>query len=428
MLPCPTIFLSQSAQEKKAMRSEIIALVEELELTRGPDEMMTTYEGREDVLLKNLKKMKAKREEEAANIAEIKVLVDELAVPKSADDLLASYQGREGVLLANLKRMSTKKLKDEEIKAEIVTLADELNAPKSADEMLASYQGREAVLLMNLRKLKSKKDLAAAEVAKKEATIAEITSLCDELTLPKTADEMLTSYEGREGELLKNLQKMKSRKDMSAAQAAQKEATIAEITSLCSELSLPKSADEMVATYEGKEDVLLKNLKKMKSKMAQKEAVVADIRGLCDELTLPKTADEMLASYEGREGELLTNLQKMKSRQDMSAAQAAKKEATIAEITSLCGELSLPKSADEMLASYEDREDELLKNLQKMKSKQAKMAATAAKKESTIAEITSLCDELKPGRSTAELLAAYEGREEELLAHLNKLKKSKREA
>jgi hypothetical protein len=410
------------------MRSEIIALVEELELTRGPDEMMTTYEGREDVLLKNLKKMKAKKEEEAATVSEIKLLVDELAVPKSADELLTSYKGREGVLLFNLKKMSAKKIKDEEIKAEIVTLVEELNAPRSADEMLASYQGREEVLLMNLRKLKSKKDMAAAKAAKKEATIAEITSLCNELTLPKTADEMLASYEGREEELLKNLQKMKSRKDMSAAQAAKKEATIAEITSLCSELSLPKTADEMLATYEGKEDDLLKNLQKMKSKMAQKEATIVEITSLCAELTLPKTADEMLASYEGREGELLKNLQKMKSKQEMSAAQAAKMESTIAEITSLCAELSLPKSADEMLASYEGREEELLKNLQKMKSKQAKSAAQAAKKESTIAEITSLCDELKPGKSAEELIAAYEGREDELLSHLKKLKNSTRGA
>ena len=410
------------------MRAEIIALVEELEITKGPDEMLTTYEGREDVLLKNLKKMKAMKEEEAATTAEIKLLVEELALPKSSDELLASYKGRERTLLLNLRKMSTKKLNDAETKAEIVSLIDELNAPKSAEEMLASYQGREEVLLMNLRKLKSKNDMAAAEAAKKKATIAEITSLCDELSLPKTTDEMLASYEGREEELLKNLQKMKSKKEMSAAQAAKKEATVAEITTLCAELKLPKTADEMLASYEGREEELLKNLKKMKSKMAKKEATIAEITSLCDELSLPKTADEMLANYKGREEELLKNLQKMKSQKEMSAAQAAKKEATVAEITTLCDELKLPKTAGEMLASYEGREEVLLKNLQNMKSQKLTSTEQAAKKEATITEITSLCDELKPGRSSEELLAAYEGREEELLSHLKKLKNSKRSA
>jgi hypothetical protein len=100
--------------------------------------------------------------------------------------------------------------------------------------------------------------------------------------------------------------------------------------------------------------------------MAQKEATIGEIRSLCGELSLPKTADEMLASYEGREEELLTNIRKVKSRQEISATQAAKKRATIAEIRGICGELSLPKTVDEMLASYEGREEELFENLQKM--------------------------------------------------------------
>jgi hypothetical protein len=136
----------------------------------------------------------------------------------------------------------------------------------------------------------------------------------------------------------------------------------------------------------------------------------------------------MISGYEGREEELLKNLQKMKAKNDMAAELKASKADTIAEVTSLCGELKLPKNADEMLASYEGREEELLKNLQKMKSKQESAAALKASKAATIAEVTSLCDELKPGKSAEELLAAYEGREQELVTHLKKLQTSKRKA
>jgi phosphopantetheine adenylyltransferase len=312
--------LSQSVEEKKAMRAEVVALVEELQIPKSPDDLLSTYEGREKELLKNLNKMKAKKAEEVATIAAIKVLVDELAVPRSADEMLETYKGREGVLLTNLKKMSTKKLRDSEIKAEIEDLVAELDAPKSADEMLASYQGREEVLLANLRKLKSKKDLSASQLAKKEATIAEIRIICDLLTLPKTADDMISGYEGREEELLKNLQKMKAKNDMAAELKASKADTIAEVTSLCGELKLPKNADEMLASYEGREEELLKNLQKMKSKQesaaalkASKAATIAEVTSLCDELKPGKSAEELLAAYEGREQELVTHLKKLQT-------------------------------------------------------------------------------------------------------------------
>jgi uncharacterized protein (DUF433 family) len=247
------------------MRTDIIALVEELEIPKSADELLTAYEGRENELLNNLTKMKAKKAEEAKTIAEIKVLVEELAVPKSADEMLASYKGREGVLLNNLKKLSSRKLSNEAIKAEVETLVKELNAPKSAEEMLASYDGREDVLLANLRKLKAKKDMAAKQSISKKATIAEITSLCEELKLPKTASQMLASYEGREEELLTNLQKMKSKKESSAAKNSSNEAIIAEVTSLCDELKPGKSAEELLAAYEGREQELLTHLKKLQS-------------------------------------------------------------------------------------------------------------------------------------------------------------------
>jgi hypothetical protein len=262
--------------------------------------------------------MKAKKAEEATAVAEIKVLVNELAVSKSADKMLEAYKGREGVLLMNLKKMSTKKLRDSEIKAEVEALVGELNAPKSVDEMLASYHGREDVLLANLRKLKSKKDLEASQLAKKEATIAEIRILCDQLTLPKTADEMLAGYDGREAELFKNMQKMKAKNDMDAELKASKAATIAKVTSLCGELKLPKTTDKMLAGYEGLEEDLLKNLKKMKSKQdsaaelkASKAVIIAEVTSLCDEIKPGKSAEELLAAYEGREQELLTHLKKL---------------------------------------------------------------------------------------------------------------------
>ena len=71
----------------------------------------------------------------------------------------------------------------------------------------------------------------------------------------------------------------------------------------------------------------------------------------------------MLARYKGREDDLLKNLKKLKAKQEGELSNVAK-------ITSLVGELSLPKSANKMLAKCKGQEEELLKNLKKMKSKQ----------------------------------------------------------
>jgi len=115
----------QSAEDKKAMKLEIISLIEELELPKSPDELLATYDGREDELLKNLKVMKAKKEREAKTIELIRSLVEELALPKTADEMLASYAGREETLLNNLRKMKSKKDKDAAIKADIVALVEE---------------------------------------------------------------------------------------------------------------------------------------------------------------------------------------------------------------------------------------------------------------------------------------------------------------
>jgi len=90
-----------------------------------------------------------------------------------------------------------------------------------------------------------------------------------------------------------------------------KEATITEITRLVSLLGLPKSADQLLQGYPGREEELLENLKKMD---ARKKAIMAEITYLVSVLELPKSADQLLAGYEGREEELLENLKKMKAR------------------------------------------------------------------------------------------------------------------
>merc|ERR1719287_225073 len=67
--------------------------------------MLKTYEGKEEALLKNLKKMKASNASSTETADEIRALVSELNIPKSADDMLKTYEGREEALLKNLKKM-----------------------------------------------------------------------------------------------------------------------------------------------------------------------------------------------------------------------------------------------------------------------------------------------------------------------------------
>ena len=72
------------------------------------------------------------------------------------------------------------------------------------------------------------------------------------------------------------------------------------------------------------------------------------------------------------------------------------------------------KSADELLAAYAGREEDLARNLRKMRAKQDFKA-----------EVEALVAKTKPGKATDELLAAYVGREDELVSHLQKLSASK---
>ncbi len=88
-----------------------------------------------------------------------------------------------------------------ELEQEIRILVEETKSPKSADELLRAYAGREADLLKNLRKMKALQD-------KNDAIRAEVADLCEKVNSPKSPDELLSSYKGREDELLKNLRKL----------------------------------------------------------------------------------------------------------------------------------------------------------------------------------------------------------------------------
>jgi predicted DNA-binding antitoxin AbrB/MazE fold protein len=68
--------------------------------------MLATYAGREGGLLKNLRKMKSKEDEDAAMKAKIEALFEELDLSSNkVDEMLAEYVGREEKLLANLKKL-----------------------------------------------------------------------------------------------------------------------------------------------------------------------------------------------------------------------------------------------------------------------------------------------------------------------------------
>ncbi len=86
-------------------------------------------------------------------------------------------------------------------------LVEETKSPKSADELLEKYAGREIYLLKNLRKMKASQD-------KNDAIRAEVAELCQKVSSLSTPDELLETYKGREDELLKNLRKLLSKQQV----------------------------------------------------------------------------------------------------------------------------------------------------------------------------------------------------------------------
>jgi hypothetical protein len=119
----------------------------------------------------------------------------------------------------------------------------------------------------------------------------------------------------------------------------------------------------------------------------------------------PRSANELLRLYVNREEELLYNLKKLVVTKYH------------AEIDAHVIKLGLPKSSSELLSIYQGREDELFRMLQLMECKQH----TTNNNRITI-EIINLISELDLSKSVYELLTTYEGHELVLLDNLLKLK------
>merc|ERR1719416_172667 len=110
--------------------------------------------------------------------------------------------------------------------------------------------------------------------------------------------------------------------------------------------------------------------KQDKRSLKQSESQRESIRQLVDKTNPGKGAEELLAADEGREDELIKNLEKMKAKEDKKKLN--KSEGLKASVRQLVDETNPGKDSEELLAAYEGREDELIKNLEKMKSKQQK--------------------------------------------------------
>ena len=457
---------SQALGDQEAKEKRVRVLVAATNPGKSADELLKSYAGRENDLIKNLEIMQTKqarasqrnlvaRKEKDAKEAQVRSLVDTTQPGKTADEMLAAYAGREDELIQNLSVMQAKKASAKtplDQQEQVRSLVESTQPGKTVDELLAAYSGREDELIKNLTMMQAKQT--------KETQRAEIATLNERLQTGKSTKELLDAYEGREEELLKNLKKVESKgakKDgaaMAGAVAAGAVAASVEkkpavdpekakkqesIRALVTEVQPGKTAEELMTAYDGKEDDLIRNLEKMKSKKerkvekdGEKAKKQESIRALVSELETGKTAEELMTAYDGKEDDLIRNLEKMKSKK--SKKELATKQTSIRE---LVAETNPGKSAEELITAYEGKEDELIKNLEKMKKKQDKQKAKSARKLDAAADdadadkrtalqeqVRTLVKETSPGKSADDLLAAYEGREEELIAHLSKLKTS----
>merc|ERR1711957_790002 len=131
----------------------------------------------------------------------------------------------------------------------------------------------------------------------------------------------------------------------------------------------------------------------------------AEIQSLVESTKPGKSYEELLAAHDGREDDLIKNLKMMQTKQAKGAQRA--------EVKSLVESIDTVKSGEEMLDAYEGKEDELIKNLEKMKTKQSKKAERKmllVKRES----VKALVAEVKPGKSVDDLMTTYEGKEDDL--------------
>ena len=73
-------------------------------------------------------------------------------------------------------------------------------------------------------------------------------------------------------------EKARLERESLAAEGAEKSAIRAEVETLVKETNSPKSADELLDTYAGKEDELLANLRKMKADQESEQARLGKVR------------------------------------------------------------------------------------------------------------------------------------------------------
>ena len=144
-------------------------------------------------------------DDEAAIRAEVETLTKELNTPRNADELLAAYAGKEEVLVSHLRKMKEGQAV-EELEPE---KADEPPpAPACSEEALA--QSKVASELADVESLLSSDIQEETKRQSGTAVKDEIESLVKDTNPGRSSDEMLKAYEGREEDLLKNLQKLKA--------------------------------------------------------------------------------------------------------------------------------------------------------------------------------------------------------------------------
>ncbi|KAL7551503.1 hypothetical protein ACHAWF_014695 [Thalassiosira exigua] len=361
------------------LHDEVRELTKVLRLDRSADEMLANFEGREEELLEKLREMKAEVDADERLREEVGGCVERLGLPKTAEQLLVEYRGRETELIANLQTMEAQTATEVGLQEKIRSLAGDLALPKTTDQLLEEYRGRERELFDNLR-------------------IATVERLVGVLRLEKSTDEILADHAGREDELLDELKaKEAARVEKAGAKVRDK------IRTLAADLDLPMNADQLLASYEGREGELLGNLQ------------IMTVERAVEELGLEQTVDELLAANAWREDELLKELKaakaeraaKVKEEEEGETADVIQ-EGPLGKIRALATYLALPVPLENLLATYEGREEELLGNLQIMTVERA-------------------VDVLGLEQSVDDLLADYQGNEDELLEKLRTMKADRSE-
>ena len=145
-------------------------------------------------------------DDEAAIRAEVETLTKELNTPRNADELLAAYAGKEEVLVSHLRKMKEGQAV-EELEPE---KADEPPPPAPACSEEALAQSKVASELADVESLLSSDIQEETKRQSGTAVKDEIESLVKDTNPGRSSDEMLKAYEGREEDLLKNLQKLKA--------------------------------------------------------------------------------------------------------------------------------------------------------------------------------------------------------------------------